>query len=85
MNRRMEPRSDVRRLAAIVGQNILTARAEAGMTQRTVTETIGVSSMLVSNWERGTARPSDENLIALSDLFGRDIAWFFTDHERAAA
>jgi len=38
-------------------------------------------SQAVSDWERGVRRPSDEALIVLGELFDKDIAWFYTDHE----
>jgi hypothetical protein len=30
-------------------------------------------------------RPSDENLVLLAEVLHRDPAWFYTDHESAAA
>lgn len=36
--------------------------------------------MTVSRWERGKHRPSDERLIGLADVLGRESAWFYALH-----
>ncbi len=41
--------------------------------------------MLISKWERGAHRPSDTNLVALAELIGVDVAWFYTEHTKEAA
>lgn len=37
--------------------------------------------MAISNWERGEYRPSAANLVALSEVLGLDLGWFYTEHE----
>lgn len=69
----------------IVGANIRRARDEHGWLQRELAAKLGIGAQQVSDWERGTYRPNDENLIRLADVLGKDFAWFYTDHERAAA
>lgn len=74
-------------LAAIVGANIRRARHDAGLTQNELALKIGASSLMaVSRWETGTHRPSDDFLVSLSHVLGKDVAWFYTvsDDEVAA-
>lgn len=40
------------------------------MTQKFLSETLGVSRQAVSKWENGTSDPSTSNLIALAQLYG---------------
>lgn len=35
----------------------------------------------ISKWERAIYKPADETLFALAEALGRDLAWFYTDHE----
>lgn len=71
-------------LKVILAANIRQARVEAQLTQRQVAERLGTESSLVSKWERGEHRPTDTNLEALAFLFGRTMAWLFTDHTTPA-
>lgn len=74
-------------IVTTVAQNIRHARVSAGMTQRTVAAELGLDIRAVSRWERAGISPSMTNLAKLSDLFGHEIAWFYTEHEieRSAA
>lgn len=56
------------------------AREQAGMTQETLAERLGVSRQAVSKWEMGNAEPSLENLSALAEILGVE----FTDRELPA-
>lgn len=68
-------------LSATVAANIAAARKARGLTQRELADQInGIESMSVSRWERGEHRPSLENLVALADVLGHKVAWFYTDH-----
>lgn len=67
-------------MRTIVGANLSAARAAAGMKQLDVAQALGVDSQYVSRWERGKVMPTMANLHRLADVFGRDVAWFFTDH-----
>ena len=81
----MSSSRQTRSLAAIVGGNIRQARQGAGLTQRQLARLVnGVDTLAVSLWERGVHKPSDENLIVLSEVLGRDIAWFYSEQEAAA-
>ena len=68
----------------VVGANIARARADLGLSRRAFGDLIGVDQMLVYKWERGDHRPNDENLAALAEALGRDIAWFYTLEPEAA-
>lgn len=72
-----------RHLKIIVGENIRAARGE--MTQRQVANLLDIDPMSVSRWERGKVLPSTESLIAIADALGRDLGWFYVDHQKAAA
>lgn len=73
-------------IGALIGRNIRVARLLAGKTQNDLAVDIGLrESQTVSNWERGLFKPSDENLAALCHVLRRDLAWFYTDHQAAAA
>lgn len=71
-------------MAQIVGSNIRAARLSAGLTQHQLAIHAGTQAFQVSRWEMGLHRPKDEMLMSLSEVLGRDIAWFFSDDEVAA-
>ena len=76
------------RFATIVGRNIRAARDAAELTQSQLAAKVGVDPMLVSKWERGRHRPTDANLALVATHTGRELVWFYTDHQttrRAAA
>ena len=50
--------------------NLPCLRSTRGMTQEQLAALLDVSVQSVNAWERGTASPSVEQLLALSDLFG---------------
>jgi DNA-binding transcriptional regulator YiaG len=50
---------------------ITSLREALGLTQAEFGERIGVDKMTVSRWERGTLRPSEESLAAISELRNR--------------
>jgi transcriptional regulator with XRE-family HTH domain len=72
-------------IRATVGRNIKAAREERGLTQSALARLLGVESMAVSRWERGRVRPTDANLHALARALRRDPAWFYAEHDGAAA
>lgn len=73
-----------RNLAATFARNIRTARKSAGLTQHELAVALGRGdAMTVSRWERGEHRPSDEYLIALSDVLGVSVADLFSESEAA--
>ena len=52
------------------GEKIQKLRREAGLSQESFAEQLGVSRQAVSKWESGAADPSTSNLLALAKLFG---------------
>ena len=73
-------------LTQIVARNVKLARTRLGLTQAELARKLGLpDGMAVSRWETARHRPNAANLAALADLTGEDFAWFFTDHDRAAA
>lgn len=72
-------------LKATVAGNIRAARDVAGLRQRDLAERLDVDPMLVSKWERGVHTPGAKHFAALALALGQPIAWFYTDHEEAAA
>lgn len=76
-----------RNLAHIVGSNLRAAREALDLTQRELALRLGgkTDGQRISDWERGVNRPSDLSLVALADALQRDVAWFYTDHDRVAA
>lgn len=68
-----------------VAANIKLARQEKGMTQKEFGAAInGLDALAVSRWERGKSLPSRENLQALAELTGREVAWFYSADKEAA-
>ncbi len=53
-----------------LGQFIAELRKEKGLTQRELSEMIGVSDKTVSHWERDESSPDISLLLTLSDIFG---------------
>lgn len=83
---RVAPSNASRSLATILGANIRAARVRRGLTQGALASAVGVSDlMVVSKWERGVYRPSDENLLALARELGHPLPWFVTDHEQSSS
>jgi transcriptional regulator with XRE-family HTH domain len=74
-----------RHIKEIVASNIASERERLGLSRRAFGQLIDADQMLVYKWERGLHRPSDENMAALAEKTGRDLSWFYTDHEKEQA
>lgn len=74
-----------RQIPQIIGTNIARRRAELKLSRRGLAVELGTDQTLIFKWERGQHRPSDHYLAELSRVMGRDVGWFYTDHEQAAA
>lgn len=73
-------------IKTILARNIREARDARGLTQRQLGALVNdMDGMTVSRWERGRVTPSLENMTALANALGVDVAWLYTDHERKAA
>lgn len=55
------------------GENLKSIRIDAGMTQRFLSEMVGVTSVTIGNWERGVRQPSFELLPKLADALDTSI------------
>ena len=51
-------------------ENLIHLRARLGLSQRKLAEDIGVSKTAIFCWEKDTAIPTADNIIALADYFG---------------
>ena len=51
-------------------EKITAARKAKGLSQEAAAELLSVSRQAVAKWENGKSRPSTENLLALSKLYG---------------
>ena len=71
-------------LVTTVARNVKAGRLASNRTQRDVAEAVGVDQMVVSKWERGRHRPSDENMVRLAALYEVPVAWLYTEHKEAA-
>lgn len=49
--------------------NIKKARLQAGLTQKEVSEKLGIAQPQYAQWERGTRNPKDETLEKLAHIF----------------
>ncbi len=57
----------------IIGDNIKSARIEAGLTQKGLAEKMGVPYRSVQRWEKGVYKPSMDNLLKLSTVLEKTI------------
>lgn len=57
----------------MTGTHLALLRRGLGMTQKEMGEQLGVGSMTVSRWERGTLRPSAGNVRAIERLRRRSL------------
>lgn len=71
--------------ATRIGARIRERRKELGLeTQRELADLIDVptiNNQVVSNWERGVARPSDENMQRLATALKVEQAYFYAEPE----
>lgn len=83
----MSGTGQTRNLSLIVGANLRVAREALDLTQRELASRLGgkTDGQRISDWERGVNLPNPLSFVALADLLGHDVAWFYTDHEAAAA
>lgn len=80
--RRKGSRSTTSPIKGLVGRNLQRARLEAGLTQSQLARDSDIADpQNISKWERGIYMPADESLLAMAEVLGRNLAWFYTDHD----
>lgn len=65
------------------GARIRRKRREKGLSQQKVASLMGVTQPLVSAWEKGSARLSDEDLWRLSEILETTVGQLVGQEERA--
>jgi transcriptional regulator with XRE-family HTH domain len=81
MSSKSRPQGSTRNgLAGTIGVNIRQAREQRGWLQRQLANKLDMNAQHLSDWERGSYRPNDENLLRLAEVLEQSMAWFYTDH-----
>lgn len=71
-----------RQIKTILAENIEAARKAKGLTRRALAAQVNdVDPLAIYRWERAEVMPNAANMQALADALGRDVSWFYTDHE----
>lgn len=65
----------------LIGQNIKMLRKQNSFTQRDLGQKLGVSSQMISNWERGNSLPSLIDAERLAKLFSCTIDFLINSEE----
>lgn len=82
------PSQETSHVKALIAANLDAAiAARPGLTNRALGESIGKTEHQVWRWRNGRNTPETPTLIALADVLGVELAWFYTEHpelERAA-
>lgn len=60
-------------------EKLIHLRKEKGITQLELAEAVEVSRQAVSKWESGSATPSTEKLLGLSELYGVSVDYLLHD------
>ena len=61
------------------GEKIVKLRKQAGYSQETFSEMLGISRQAVSKWENGTATPTNENLVRIARIFNVQVSSLLDD------
>ncbi len=72
-------------LDAVIGSRLRLARINAGLSQTTVAERLGITFQQIQKYEKGSNRISASTLHSISAIFGLPITFFFQDIEKSAA
>lgn len=64
-----------------LGARVRLARAERGISQTALGESIGVTFQQIQKYERGTNRISASKLLGIAKALDKDISYFFNDVE----
>ncbi len=63
------------------GEKIAKLRKQAGYSQETFSEKLGISRQAVSKWENGTAAPTNDNMQQIARLFGVSMSALLDDED----
>ena len=74
--RRAEPSSSL----PLFARNFRLAQARAGLNNREVAQSLGVSESQVNKWRRGDVVPRFERVVEIAQLFELTTDWFADDH-----
>lgn len=76
-----------RQIETIVAENIAAARKARKLTRRALAAEMDgrVDPLAIYRWEKAGVLPNAPNMQALADALGVTVAWFYTDHDKAAA
>jgi transcriptional regulator with XRE-family HTH domain len=69
----------------IVAARIRAARLEAGISQTTLADGVGVTFQQVQKYEKGVNRVGANRLAQIADKVGKPITWFFEDAKQIAS
>lgn len=73
---------DLSELKLISASNIINLRTAAGLTQAELGAKLNYSDKTISKWERGEAIPDAYVLTQLAELFGVDVDYLLTTHDK---
>lgn len=65
----------------LLGNKISILRKESGLSQKQLADKLGVSRSAIAKWESEKGIPDIENLVIISEYFGKTIDFFLTDNE----
>ena len=66
--------------ASDLGARIAEARIASGRSQTEVANQLGVKASTVEKWERGSASPRSNRLMALAGILGVSMSWLIVGH-----
>lgn len=73
--------SQIKDKACPVSRNLTVEMERTGQTIADVAQALGVGERQITRW-RGGQEPRFRSVVHLARLFGRDDAWFYTDHSQ---
>jgi transcriptional regulator with XRE-family HTH domain len=68
-----------------IRRNLITARHDAGLSQRALAEAVGAHRTQVVEWEAGKYRVSDTYLDRIAEATGHTPGWFLDAHDGPGA
>lgn len=78
------PSQATEQLRATIAANIDAAVRDSGETNRAIGEAMGASETQVWKWRKGKHGISQDNLVRLAAVLGREVIWFYAERKAAA-